>query len=156
MSARTVGGDSLFHVLILVPGFVRSTSRRCSSRAVVSSLSIIHRYNVHTTITEESSNMSQQSPQLPAINTAPGGSLSSAARINPSPSTSQPRSTHSASHIRKRSVDASEIMSNSPTARRMSQSTTPQDATQQDEGVVTRALRQAEMVVAGLCATALL
>lgn len=104
----------------------------------------------------ESPTMSTSTSQLPAIDTSLGAPLSKPARTSPSPSNARPRPAHSASHIRKRSVDASEIMSNSPTARRMSMSTTPQDATQQDESVVTRALRQAELVVAGLCATALL
>jgi len=69
---------------------------------------------------------------------------------------SRPRPTHSASHIRQRSIELKDIVTSSPTARRMSMSSTPQDVTDRGEGVVARSLRYAEWVVAGLCAWSLL
>jgi hypothetical protein len=69
---------------------------------------------------------------------------------------SQPRPAHTASHIRQRSIDLSDIKGSSPTARRMSMSSTRQDVTDTGEGVVARSLRYAEWVVAGLCAWSLL
>lgn len=69
---------------------------------------------------------------------------------------SRARPTHSASHIRQRSIELKDIVTSSPTARRMSMSSTPQDVTDRGEGMVARSLRYAEWVVAGLCAWSLL
>jgi hypothetical protein len=69
---------------------------------------------------------------------------------------SRTRPTHSATHIRQRSIELKDIVTSSPTARRMSMSSTPQDVTDRGEGVVARSLRYAEWVVAGLCAWSLL
>lgn len=69
---------------------------------------------------------------------------------------SRTRPTHSATHIRQRSIELKDIVTSSPTARRMSMSSTPQDVTDRGEGMVARSLRYAEWVVAGLCAWSLL
>jgi hypothetical protein len=69
---------------------------------------------------------------------------------------SRTRPTHSATHIRQRSIELKDIVTSSPTARRMSMSSTPQDVTDRGEGVVARSLRYAEWVIAGLCAWSLL
>lgn len=92
----------------------------------------------------------------PSINTRRLGAPVAQTKSASPQSTTRPRPAHSASHIRQRSIDLSDIKVNSPTARRMSMSSTPQDVTDPGEGVVARSLRYAEWVVAGLCAWSLL